>query len=44
MLNNDPLILYGPHIILSCTIIHWALIQYLQDYLYKDDNYDQNQN
>jgi hypothetical protein len=40
MSNNEPLILYGPQIILSCTIIYWALAHYLQDYFYEDDNYE----
>lgn len=29
MLSNEPLIIYGPHIILSCIIIRAALIGYL---------------
>jgi hypothetical protein len=38
MLNNEPLIKYGPQIILSCTIFWLAMVGYLEEYLYEDDN------
>ena len=41
MINNDPLILYGPHIIFSCIIIRSALIYYLEHFLYQDYNYEE---
>ena len=40
MSSNDPLILYGPQIILSCIILYSALVAYLEIYLYEDDNYE----
>jgi hypothetical protein len=40
MLSNDPFIVYGPVIILSCIIFQWALVNYLEEYFYEDDNYE----
>jgi len=40
MSHNEPLILYGPHIILSCTILYWGLTRYLEYFLFKDQNDD----
>jgi len=41
MLSNDPLILYGPHIILSCIIVRSLLIWHLEHFLYEDNNYEE---
>ena len=41
MLENNNLIIYGPHIILFCIIVRSALIYYLERFLYKDDNYEE---
>ena len=38
MNHNDPLILYGPWIILTCITLHSFLIDYLQYFLFKDDD------
>lgn len=38
MLDNDPLIKYGPHIILLCIMIYYGLSKYLETYVFKDDN------
>lgn len=38
MLSNEPLIKYGPFIILICTIVYWALLTYLEEFLYEDEN------
>ena len=40
MLDNEPLIKYGPQIILSCIIVWCALVGYLEEYLYEDDYYE----
>ena len=40
MIHNDPLIKYGHLIIFFCIIAHGALVAYLEEYLYEDDNYE----
>lgn len=40
MIENEPLIKYGYTIIFFCIIAHGVLVAYLEEYLYKDDNYE----